>query len=151
MNKIDIQTKIDKKQRFNNVVKELNLQPAELSKITGIRLSNICDYLDMKNTSKSPGGNFALSLEKSSLKINSAYILKGELPMFLDSKTIPEAERPDWLKNLTENEELNLQKLIEKDKELLLFLFNADTGEPDKVKLFVKYMAFKYNIKVRFE
>ena len=53
-------------------------------------------------------------------------------------------ERPDWLKNLSEIEELQLQEMIEKDKELLSLFFGACSGDKQKIKLFCQYLSSKY-------
>ncbi len=60
-------------------------------------------------------------------------------------KTAPN-QRPEWLKNLTENEELTLQKMLEQHKELISLFFGACTGEKQKIKLFCQYLAAKYGV-----
>ena len=57
-------------------------------------------------------------------------------------------ERPDWLKDLTQKEELMLQEMIEKDKELLSLFFGACNGDQKKIKLFCGYLSSKYGVDV---
>ena len=58
------------------------------------------------------------------------------------------SERPDWLKDLTGKEELFLQELIEKDKELFSLFYGACSGDQKKIKLFCQYLASRYGVDV---
>jgi transcriptional regulator with XRE-family HTH domain len=80
--------------------------------------------------------------------INPAYFFDESAPMFQDEQKEAIPERPEWLQKLTPDEELRLQELTEKDKELLLLFFGACSGDKQKIKLFCQYLSSKYGVKL---
>ena len=75
-------------------------------------------------------------------------ILEKHFNIDLSQQEEASPERPDWLKDLTGKEELFLQELIEKDKELLSLFYGACSGDQKKIKLFCQYLASRYGVDV---